>query len=51
MGAFKDKTDVVSPQENENNVRFIIMDYFREKEEAGIAVDAPIEGRVTVQNP
>ena len=45
----KDKTDVVSPQENENNVRFIIMDYFREKEEAGIAVDAPIEGRVTVQ--
>ena len=49
MTAFKDKTDVVSPQENENNVRFIIMDYFREKEAAGIAVDVPIEGRVTVQ--
>ena len=48
MVAFKGKTDVVSPQENENNVRFIIMDYFREKDAAGIAVDPIIEGRVTI---
>lgn len=49
MVAFKDKTDEVSPQEYENNVRFIIIDYFREKESQGIAVNSPIEGRVIVK--
>lgn len=29
MEAFKAKTAVVSPQSEENNVRYLIMDYFR----------------------
>ena len=49
MEAFKAKTNVVSPQENENNVRFIIMDYFREKAAQGIAVDSPLEGRIVME--
>ena len=49
LEAFKAKTDVVSPQEEENNVRFIIMDYFREQAAKGLAVDAKVEGRIVMQ--
>ena len=49
MVAFLSKTDVVSPQEEQNNVRFIIMDYFREQAAAGHAVDAKVEGRIVMQ--
>ena len=49
MVAFLSKTDVVSPQEEENNVRFIIMDYFREQAAQGRAVDAKVEGRIVMQ--
>lgn len=48
MDAFKASTNVVSPQDEANNVRFIIMDYFREMVKLGKEVDANIEGRVTV---
>lgn len=48
MVAFKKATDVNSPQEESNNVRYLIMDYFREKAGRGEAVDARIEGRITV---
>ena len=48
MVAFLDKTDVNSPQEESNNLRFIIMDYFREQAAKGIVVDREIEGRITV---
>ncbi len=44
--AFKDGTDVVSPQEERNNVRFIIMDYFRAEAAEGRVVDAKMEGRI-----
>lgn len=44
--AFKAKTDVVSPQDEHNNVRHIIMDYFREHQNVGAAK----EGRIIV-NP
>ena len=44
--AFKSGTDVVSPQNNENNIRFIIMDYFRAETAKGNVVDANIEGRI-----
>lgn len=44
--AFKAKTDVVSPQDEHNNVRYIIMDYFREHQNVGAAK----EGRIIV-NP
>lgn len=33
MEAFKAKTAVVSPQSEENNVRYLIMDYFRNDDE------------------
>lgn len=49
MEAFKSKTDVVSPQNSENNVRFIIMDYFREKAAQGQSVSAKTEGRIVVE--
>ena len=45
LDAFKQKTQLVSPQTEENNVRHIIMDYFRTHG----TVDAAIEGRIKVQ--
>jgi 2',3'-cyclic-nucleotide 2'-phosphodiesterase (5'-nucleotidase family) len=48
MSAFKKGRNVNSPQEVSNNSRFIIMNYFREQTRQGKAVDAQIEGRVTV---
>ena len=42
----KDGTNLVSPQTEENNVRFIIMDYFRAEAAEGRIVDANIEGRI-----
>ena len=50
MEAFKAKTDVNSPQEESNNVRYIIMDYFREQAAKGIVVDSRIEGRITIED-
>ena len=47
--AFKSGSNVVSPQTTENNVRFIIMDYFREQEREGKVVDANIEGRINYE--
>lgn len=49
MVAFKAKTDVVSPQNEENNVRFLIMDYFRAFAAKGQAVDSKVEGRIVVK--
>ena len=37
---------MVSPQTEENNVRFIIMDYFRAEAAQGRAVSAEVEGRI-----
>lgn len=50
LEAFKAKTDVNSPQEVSNNLRFIIMDYFREQAAKGIVVDSRIEGRCVVED-
>lgn len=47
--AFKDGKDILSPQTTENNVRFIIMDYFREQDRQGKVVDANIEGRIIIE--
>ena len=46
--AFKACTNVNSPQNEENNVRYIIMAYFRELYQQGKAVDGQVEGRITV---
>ena len=48
MPAFKKGTNVVSPQSEENNVRYIIMNYFRDHMAQGRSVDAVKEGRVII---
>ena len=44
--AFKAKTNVVAPAGDDNNVRNIIMDYFREAAAKGMAVDSRMDGRI-----
>lgn len=46
MAAFKRGTQKVSPKDKGNNVRFLIMDYFKEQAQKHKAVSAEIEGRV-----
>lgn len=48
MEAFKYKTMLKAPQDELNDTRFIIADYFRAMERKGIIVDAQIEGRITI---
>lgn len=48
MEAFKSGTDVNSPTSDENNTRFIIMKYTREKMSQGEAVGSRVEGRIVV---
>ena len=47
--AFKSGTDVLAPKQKENNVRYIIMDYFREMQKQGKSVESRIEGRCVVE--
>ncbi len=49
LEAFKDKTDVFSPKSEENNVRHIIENYFREQDKTGRPVDSRVEGRIVVE--
>lgn len=49
LTAFKSATDLISPQDEANNVRFIIMDYFKAAMTEGKAVDSNIEGRITIE--
>ena len=49
MTAFKYGTNVLSPQTEENNVRYIIMSYLREQMAQGKAVDATVEGRIRIE--
>ena len=49
MPALREGTDVVSPQEASNNTRFLIMNYFRDKQARGEIVDSKVEGRVKVK--
>lgn len=48
--AFKSGTNLKSPQTVENNIRFIIMDYFREQMKMGQVVDANTEGRIVIND-
>lgn len=50
MTAFKKSRNIHSPQEKENNSRFVIMNYFREMMKQGKKVDAEIEGRIQIEN-
>lgn len=47
--AFKSATNLVSPQEESNNIRYIIMNYFREQAKAGLTVNARKEGRIIIK--
>lgn len=48
--AFKSGTDVFAPKQKENNVRYIIMNYFREMKAQGKVVESKIEGRCSVDS-
>ncbi len=50
LEAFKKKTNVNSPQTEENNLRFIIVKYFKEQNSKGIAVDSNVEGRIIIKD-
>lgn len=50
MRAFREHTNLNSPQEASNNTRFIIIDYFKALYEQGLEVDAKTEGRIRVEN-
>lgn len=49
LNAFKSKTNVVSPSDEANDVRHVIVKYFKEMQAQGKAVDAKVEGRVSVE--
>ena len=49
LEAFKKKTNFVSPQNEENNARFLIEEYFKDMHAEGKAVEAKVEGRVNVK--
>lgn len=49
MAAFKSGTNTVSPQEDKDNSRFLIMNYFKAMQAEGKEVDAKVEGRITIQ--
>ena len=49
MTAFKKGTDVFAPKQRENNVRFIIMNYFREQAAQGMCVESKVEGRIVIK--
>lgn len=50
LEAFKSKTDVVSPQEEAYDVRYIICNYFKAKARKGETVDAKVEGRISYED-
>jgi len=39
----------VSPKEASNNTRFLIMNYFKDKQSRGEIVDSKVEGRIVVK--
>ena len=49
LDAFKKKTNFVSPQSEDNNARFLIENYFKAMHAEGKAVEAKVEGRVSVK--
>lgn len=49
LEAFKAKTHEVSPQGEENDVRHIIVNYFKHMAAQGKAVNAQMEGRITYE--
>lgn len=50
MTAFTEGKDNVAPQEASNNSRYLIMNYFKDKQSRGEVVDAQVEGRIKIEN-
>ncbi len=50
MRAFREHTNLNSPQEVSNNTRFIIIDYFKTLYDQGLEVDAKTEGRIKIED-
>ena len=48
--AFRKGTNRVAPTDASNNTRFLIMNYFRDKQARGEVVDAKVEGRIIVNS-
>ena len=48
MTAFKSGTQVLSPQSEENNVRYLITDYLRDCMKRGVVIDNKVEGRIKI---
>jgi len=49
MTAFRKGSNKVAPQDPSNNTRFLIMNFFRDKQAKGEIVDAKVEGRIVVK--
>lgn len=49
MPALKEGLNVVAPEEKSNNTRFLIINYFKDHQARGIAVDSKVEGRIKIQ--
>lgn len=49
LDAFRDKTDAVCPEVEENNVRYIIRRYFEEMTRQGKKIDTHKEGRIVME--
>lgn len=50
LKVFKEGSRTISPQEEINNTRFIIMDYFKEKTAKGETVSSQVEGRIKIKD-
>ena len=50
LRAFREYTNLNSPQEESNNTRFIIIDYFKSLYEQGLEVSAKVEGRIKIED-
>ena len=49
MPALKTGKNTIAPNDPSNNTRFLIMNYFRDKQAKGETVDSKVEGRIKVQ--
>ena len=50
LSAFRKGSNKVAPEDKSNNTRFLIMNYFRDKQSRGEVVDAQVEGRIVIEN-
>ncbi len=50
LTAFKEGTDLKAPQDEKNNSRYVIAEYFRRLTAQGRKIDAKVEGRIIVKS-